>query len=136
MADTTAARQARVPGSENESTASTISNVTETIKEKASDFGQRVSGAIDEQKQTAASALTDAASKLHESAENLPGGDKVTSIAHSAADKLEQTSQYIRENDVSAMMQDAVEWVKRYPMQAIVSAAVAGFLVGRLFKRD
>ena len=136
MADTTAARQARVPGSENESSSGTISNVTESIKEKASDFSQRVSGAIDEQKQTAAGALTDAASRLHESAEKLPGGGRVTSIAHTAADKLEQTSQYIRENDMSAMMQDAVEWVKRYPTQAIVSAAVAGFLVGRLFKRD
>src|SRR5256885_12938715 len=136
MADTTAARQARVPGSENESSSGTISNVTESIKEKASDFSQRVSGAIDEQKQTAAGALTDAASRLHESAEKWPGGGRVTSIAHTAADKLEQTSQYIRENDMSAMMQDAVEWVKRYPTQAIVSAAVAGFLVGRLFKRD
>ena len=135
MADSTAARQARSRGSENESSSDAISNVTESIKEKASEFSQRVSGAIDEQRESAASKLDDTAARLHETAGSLPGG-RMTGIAHTAADKLEQTSHYIRENDMSEMMEDVVEWVKKYPTQAIVGAAVAGFLVGRLFRRD
>lgn len=136
MAETTGARQARTGGSESESsTRDTISNFTENIRNKTSDMSRRVNNAIDEQRNTAATALDDTASKLHETAGSLPGGGKMTGIAHRAADTLEHTSQYIRDHDSSAMAEDVVDFVKRYPTQAIVGAAVAGFLVGRLFRR-
>ena len=135
MTESTAARQAKSSGSENEfSSQGTISNVAENIKEKASEFTQRVNDTIDDKRETAASALSDTASRIHQSAESLPGA-KMTSIAHRAADKLDQTSQYIREHDTSAMMEDVLDFVKRYPAQAIVGAVVAGFLAGRLLKR-
>jgi ElaB/YqjD/DUF883 family membrane-anchored ribosome-binding protein len=130
MAETTGARQARTGGWENESpTRERISNFSENIKDKISDMSQRVNDAIDEQRNAAASKLDDTASTLHDAA------GKMTRMAHRAADTLEQTSQYIREHDSSAMMEDVVHFVKRYPTQAIVGAAVAGFLVGRLFRR-
>jgi ElaB/YqjD/DUF883 family membrane-anchored ribosome-binding protein len=148
MAETTGARQARIKssetkGSENDSsTRETISNLGENLKAKASDMGQRVSDmgqrvneAIDDQRNAAADRLDDAASSLHEGARHIPGGGRMSDMAHRAAGTLEQTSQYIREHDTSAMASDAADFVKRYPTQAIVAAAIGGFLIGRLFRR-
>ena len=136
MAESTGARQAKTGGTENESsTREAVSNFTDNVKNKASEVSQRVNEAIDEKRTTAANALNDTASKIHETAERLPGGGKITSVAHRAADTLEHTSQYIREHDTSAMADDVVDVVKRYPAQALVVAAVGGFLVGRLFRR-
>ncbi len=143
MAETTGARQARTSGSENESsTRETISNLSENLKSKASDItqrvsdmGQRVNESIDEKRNAAASRLDETASRLHETAQNMPGGGKITDMAHRAADTLEQTSHYIREHDTSAMASDVADFVKRYPTQAMVAAAIGGFLIGRLFRR-
>ena len=136
MAESTGARQAKIGGTENEASRDTVSNLKENVKNKASEVGQRVSEAIEEKKTAAADALSDTASKLHESARNFPGGERVSSVAHRAADTIEQTSHYIREHDTTTMMQDVGDFVKRYPTQAIVGAAVLGFLAGRMFARD
>lgn len=121
--------------------AETISNLGENIKAKASEMsqiasemGQRVNDAIDEKRNTAANKLDEAASRIHQRARDLPG-DKMTDMAHRAADKLAQTSEYMREHDAAAIAADVGDFVKRYPMQTIIAAAIGGFLIGRLLRR-
>ena len=77
--------------------------------------------------------LATVASTLHEKAESLPGGEKVTTMAHSAADKLSATADYVREHDVNSMMADVERLVKNNPGPSLLAAAVVGFLVGRTF---
>jgi ElaB/YqjD/DUF883 family membrane-anchored ribosome-binding protein len=77
-----------------------------------------------------------AASALDEQAESLPGGARVSSAAHSAADALATSADYIREHDLSDMMEDLRDVVRNNPGPALLGAAALGFLIGRAFSRD
>jgi ElaB/YqjD/DUF883 family membrane-anchored ribosome-binding protein len=113
-----------------------VSDVAATAKQKMSDAGRQAGDKIDEKRGPAADALQNAASTLHEKAEDLPGGEAVKSVAHSAAEKLESTAGYIREHDVKAMVSDVEEIVKRNPGPSLLIAATLGFLIGRAFRED
>lgn len=113
-----------------------VTDAASTAKQKISDAGRQASDKIDEKRGPAADALESAASAIHEKAEDLPGGETVKSVAHSAAEKLESTAGYIREHDVRAMLTDVEEIVKRNPGPALLVAAAIGFLIGRAFRED
>ena len=57
-------------------------------------------------------------------------------MAHTAADKLEATADYVREHDVKDMISDVERFVKDHPSQSLIAAAAVGFLVGRAFRRE
>ena len=84
----------------------------------------------------AAGGLEQAASALHDKAESLPGGEKVTGLAHATADKLSSTADYVREHDVNRMMADVETLVKNNPGPSLLAAAAIGFLVGRAFSSN
>ena len=113
-----------------------ISDVASQAKEKAADLGRSAARKIDEQRDTAASGLESAASTLHASADRLPGGEKVTSLAHTTADTLTSTADYVREHDVNSMMADVERFVRNNPGPSLLAAAVVGFLVGRTFSSN
>ncbi|MGA8027026.1 MAG: hypothetical protein WB992_07760 [Bryobacteraceae bacterium] len=113
-----------------------VTDAATTAKQKVSDAGRQATDKIDEKRGPAADALETAASTLHEKAEDLPGGDTVKSVAHSAAEKLESTAGYIREHDVRAMLSDVEEIVKRNPGPSLLVAVAVGFLIGRAFRED
>jgi ElaB/YqjD/DUF883 family membrane-anchored ribosome-binding protein len=115
---------------------SKVTDAAATAKQKVSDAGRQASDKIDEKRGPAADALQSAASTIHEKAEDLPGGETVKSVAHSAAEKLESTAGYIREHDVKAMLSDVEEIVKRNPGPSLLIAAAIGFLIGRAFRED
>jgi len=99
-------------------------------KEKVADYGRRAVDVIDKQREPAASALDKTAAAVHQTA------DKVGSAAHSTGDKIQATADYVRQNDMNAMMGDVQEIVKRYPGQSLAAAAVVGFLVARVLHND
>jgi hypothetical protein len=98
------------------------------IKEKVSNLGRKAVEEIDRSRQSAAGALDQTASSLH------TGGDKVSGVAHSAADSLQSTADYIRRTDLAGMGKDIQELVTRYPGVSLAAAAVLGFLVARGFR--
>jgi hypothetical protein len=110
-----------------------ISDVASEAKGKITGMSRTAADKIDDNRDTVAGGLETAASTLHEKAENLPGGENVTRIAHSAADKLSTTADYVRQHDVNRMMADVQEMVKRNPGPALVASAVLGYLVARAF---
>ena len=113
--------------------------VTETAnaaRQKVSDAGRQATDKIDEKRGPTADALESAASTIHQRAEDLPGGENVRSVAHSAAEKLESTAGYIREHDVRSMVSDVEGIVKRNPGPSLLIAAAIGFLIGRAFRED
>ena len=113
-----------------------VSDAAATAKQKVSEAGRQATDKIDERRGPAADALESAASTIHEKAGDLPGGETVKSVAHSAAEKLESTAGYIREHDVRAMLTDLEDIVKRNPGPSLLIAVAVGFLIGRAFRED
>jgi len=110
-----------------------ISNAASQAKNKLADLGRTAAQKIDSNRQAAAGGLQDAASTLHDKADRLPGGEKVSNLAHTAADKLSATASYVRDHDMNSMMSDLEQFVRKNPGPALMGAAAIGFLVGRAF---
>jgi ElaB/YqjD/DUF883 family membrane-anchored ribosome-binding protein len=106
------------------------------MKDRASDLARTAADKIDRSRSTTADGLETAASSLRGRADRLPGGDKVTEFAQTAADQLKTTADYVRTHDVKRMMTDMKTLVKNNPGPSLVVAAVFGFLVGRAVTRD
>ena len=115
------------------STSEKMSDAADQVKDKVSSLGRTAADKIDENRGAAAGGLEKAASAIHEKADSLPGGEKVTSMAHATAEKLSSTADYVRDHDVSTMMSDVETVVKNNPGRSLLAAAVVGFLVGRAF---
>ncbi|MDP9088277.1 MAG: hypothetical protein M3O26_06030 [Pseudomonadota bacterium] len=103
------------------------------IKTKAAELSHAAASQIDSSRGTAASGIASAAASLHDHAEDLPGGERVANLAHSAADKMSSTADYIRDHDMDAMVQDVKALVKKNPGPALLGAVVLGVLLGRAF---
>jgi ElaB/YqjD/DUF883 family membrane-anchored ribosome-binding protein len=115
----------------------TVGNAADTpvskVTDKVSETATHVKDTVDANRNVAAQGLQQAASTIREKADSLPGGETVTDLAHTAADKLTATAGYVRETDVNTMMADVETLVKNNPGPALMAAAVVGFLVGRAF---
>jgi hypothetical protein len=105
------------------------------VKEKVSDIARTTADAIDQRRTTTADGLETAASKLHDQAGRFPG-EKVTELAHAAADGVSTTADYLRTHDVHRMMSDVERLVKNNPGVSLAAAAVFGFFVGRAIAHD
>jgi len=86
-------------------------------------------------RETIARGIDSAASSLHSRADNLPGGEKVARAAHTTADAMEKAADYVRDEDLDAMVEDVQQLVKRHPGATLLAAAAAGFLLARVFSR-
>ena len=116
----------------NESTLSEkLTDTAEQVKDKVAVLGRTVADKVDESRGAAASGLQKAASALHEKAESLPGGEKVSNMAHAAAERMSSTADYVREHDVDRMMKDVETLVRNNPGRSLLAAAFIGFLLGR-----
>ena len=105
-------------------------------KGKAAEMGQKVADKIDENRGAAASGLETAATALRERADTLPGGEKVANAAHATANAVGVAADYVRDNDLKAMVADVQTLVKNNPGPALLAAAALGFLLARTFSRD
>jgi len=136
MAEATAARSAQGnDGGDSSTLKDSVSNVTENVKGKVSELGQRLNDTIEEQREATASNLRTAATTLYTEAERLPG-DTMKSLAQGAAEKIDQTSTYIRQHNARAVLEDVTQVVRRYPGRTIVVSLAVGFLLGHLFTSE
>ncbi|MEO6828209.1 MAG: hypothetical protein ABI164_00250 [Acidobacteriaceae bacterium] len=113
-----------------------VSDTVEQAKGKLTEFGAAAADKFDQNRSAAANNLEGAADTLHQRADQLPGGERVADIAHSAADKLSATADYVRLNDFSGMMEDVQGLVKKNPGPALIAAAALGFLLARAISGD
>jgi len=104
-------------------------------KDKASHWTNTASETANQQRENAAAGLERAASTVHEKAARMPGGPRAVNAAHRVADGMEATATYLREHDFAAMRDDAINVCRRYPAQALLSAAAFGFLLGSAIRR-
>ena len=103
---------------------------------KAAEMGQKVADRIDDNRGAAASGLESAASALRGNADRLPGGEKVANAARATADAVGVAADYVRENDLRAMIRDAQQLVRNNPGPSLLIAAALGFLIARTLSRD
>jgi ElaB/YqjD/DUF883 family membrane-anchored ribosome-binding protein len=87
--------------------------------------------AVESGRESAATSLDSAASGIRAKADSLPGGPDVSRFARRAADKIGGAAQYLRDHEVKDMMSEVQSFVKEHPAQALLGAAVIGFLAGR-----
>ena len=111
---------------------SQIAGATARVKDKAAELGHTAADTLDSQRGNAASGLSSAAETIRAHADQLPG-DTVSGLAHSAADTLTSTADYVRQNDLQSMLKDVEQVVKKNPGPSLLAAAFVGFLVGRAF---
>jgi len=101
------------------------------LNEVVSDAARAAASKVDDSRAAAASRLEAASTALHENAESVPGGGRVSGLAHATADTMRHTADYVREHDVDGMLKDLETVVKNHPGPALVAAAFVGFLAGR-----
>jgi len=119
------------------SVAEKVTSAASQVKDTVADFGRNAVNKIDRSREPAAKGLESAASGLHDKAEGIKqGGEKVTSFAHNAADKLSSTAEYVRSNDVKSMVTDLEHVVRRNPGPSLLLAAIGGFFVGRALRNS
>jgi hypothetical protein len=99
------------------------------LKDRATQFGSTVSQTVDRQRENAAKGLDRAASTLHE------GTGSAAKMAHGLADGMQSTASYIRSHSIGDMGSDVGELCRKHPVQALISAGVLGFLLGRAIRR-
>jgi ElaB/YqjD/DUF883 family membrane-anchored ribosome-binding protein len=109
----------------------TIADAAARAQDQAVKYGRRAVDAVDASRESAASTLDSAAAGIRAKADTLPGGRQVGQFAHQTADKLGATAQYLREHEVKDMMSEVESFIKAHPAQALLGAAVVGFLAGR-----
>lgn len=108
-----------------------IADTAQTMKDKTQEFGRDAMNKIEDNRVSAAGALHNAASSLHQNAEKLPN---VPDMAHSAADKVEAVASYLQGHDTKQMMADVETVVKRNPGPSLLVAGALGFLIARAFR--
>jgi ElaB/YqjD/DUF883 family membrane-anchored ribosome-binding protein len=113
-----------------------LSDRTIKAKDAMSNMARTAADRLGDTRATTADGLDGAASALRKGADNLPGGETVSELAHSAADRLSTTADYVRRHDVNRMMADVETLVKNNPGPSLLIAAAFGFLLGRAAIRD
>lgn len=125
----------RNPLDNNEKLKDRVEDFTARAKDKASQWTNTASETADHQRENAAAGLERAASTVHEKAAGMPGGPRAVNAAHRFADGMEATATYLREHDFADMRDDVISVCRRYPAQALLSAAAFGFLLGSAIRR-
>ena len=103
-------------------TGDTVRDVKDQAREFATDMSETVSDA--------ASRVKDTASEYGRKAK-----DTASEYSRKAVDQFNAATDYFREHEMKEIAEDAKEWVRQHPTQAIIGAAALGFLTAALLRR-
>jgi len=104
------------------SAAGTAARMKRTVARNAADR-------LESSRQSTVGALEWTAASLHS------GADQISNLAHSTAERIEHTADYVRETDFDRIYSDLEKTVRRYPGRSLAVAAVAGFVLARGLRR-
>lgn len=113
-----------------------VADASHEMREKMDNMAQNAKSKAEQGRQSTAGALDRAADAIHRRAESIPGGRKASEIAHTTADRLQDTASYLREHDFRDMFDDMEGVIRRRPGQALLGALAIGFLVGRSLRKQ
>jgi ElaB/YqjD/DUF883 family membrane-anchored ribosome-binding protein len=107
----------------------TLADKATEAKDALDEFGRKAANKLDATRESAAHAM-------HRTANTVDSGtDQFSEYGHIAADRLHATADYVLETDFDSIVRDVQGLIKRYPVQALAVAAIAGFLAGRGLRR-
>ncbi|MGQ9681990.1 MAG: hypothetical protein ACUVX9_05610 [Anaerolineae bacterium] len=92
-------------------------------------LGREVERGLERMRLLAADGLSRAASRMRAS------GDGHDRTAQRFAESLDEGAAYLRRSEIEDIRRDLSALVHRYPAQTIAAAFVAGWLLGRAFRR-
>lgn len=107
-----------------------LTDKAQDAKESLNDLGRKTADRIDDSRESTANALAWTATSLHSRT------DKMSQLAHSAADKIQVGADYLRERDAQRIMEDVRGLVKKYPGRSLAVAAILGFVIARGLRRS
>lgn len=126
-----------------------VGAATESVKAKAGELGEQASAYADQAKEKALdlarqgkSQATGALSALGDTIENQAGmideklGVQYGEYARGAARTIQTTAANLDDKDIQDIGADIAGFVRKSPATAIGIAAVAGFMLSRLFRRS
>jgi ElaB/YqjD/DUF883 family membrane-anchored ribosome-binding protein len=114
-------------------------DVQRVASEKAAEVRDRVEKGVDRSLDRAADRLEGASRSLHETADrNLAGAGGVRGTAgrwaHEVADAGESAADYLRNTEVHEVTNSLERQVRERPLQTLLIAAAAGWLVGKILR--
>lgn len=126
----------------------TAEQVKGTAQEKAGQAKEQASAKAGQAKEQATAKADQGIDQAASGADKLAGviRDKAQSGSHEGAqgaamdkatvvaDKLEQTSQYLREKDSDQLVSDLEALVRRKPVESVVAAVGVGFILSKVFR--
>lgn len=111
-----------------------LAGVASQAQDRINELGRTTGAALDDKRPAAADALHNTASGLRSTV--ATSGEAITRFAHTAADQIERTADYVRGKDSREMLSDAELLVRRSPLLSLAGALALGFLVGTWLRRD
>jgi ElaB/YqjD/DUF883 family membrane-anchored ribosome-binding protein len=111
---------------------------TEKVKEAATHTGQAISSAASAVGQKADDLTASAGSGTRSLAgtvrEQGPESGMLGKASHAVADALEQSGRYLEQKQLSGMVEDIGEMIRRNPLPAVLIGVGIGFLLGRAMR--
>jgi hypothetical protein len=99
------------------------------IKDRATQMSSAAANAMDRQRVHAADLIDRAASTVHS------GVDSAANLGKGLESGMKSTASYIRDHGFKDMGGDLMGVCRRHPAEAVISAAVLGFLLGQVIRR-
>jgi len=104
------------------------SDVGHTVAQKASDAGQAVAQKAEDATSAVGHGMQTVADKVRD---NAPSEGMLGSASRGVADAIDSAGKYVEDRNLSGMMDDMTNLVKRNPIPALLLGLGIGFLIGR-----
>jgi ElaB/YqjD/DUF883 family membrane-anchored ribosome-binding protein len=123
-----------------ESLSSAASAVGQAVSNKASDAASAVSHKASEVAHTVGQKAEDATASVGHGLqtaadkvrENTPDGGVLGAASNRVADVMDRAGHYVEDKNLSGMMDDMTNLIKRNPIPALLLGLGVGFLIGRV----
>jgi len=114
-----------------EEAASGAQDAMSSMKDRMGEAGSQAQDKTDAGMDRAAGEIGKAADALRQRGEGQSGA--MGTAATTTADKLDSASAYLREKDTDQLLQDIESLIRRKPVESLLVAAGAGFVLSRIF---
>lgn len=114
-----------------------VGDVAGSAKERVADVAggakERVGAVPGQVREGVAGGLESVANRISHLVDPEQGG-RMAGVAGGVAGGMESTARYVREGDVEELRRDFEGQVRRSPVQTLLAAALAGFVIGRILR--
>jgi ElaB/YqjD/DUF883 family membrane-anchored ribosome-binding protein len=117
----------KIRAGDTEGVRSAVSDATDQARQRMEDMGREAKDRLENTRRSAADTVDSAADRLGQA--NVRSAGKMAEGLHTAAD-------YMRSNDMGAMMNDLGKAIRNNPVPSLIAAVAVGFVIGAALNRD